>query len=304
MTTFEIADCPVRLDMVEGHKGTDRIQKGTLTLTVRSKSERAESARIAIQPQSPAKPEWFSFPDAPSTSPREIERDFQARATETIKIDVTVPGNVSPGAHMFNAMITAEERPDDDFVVSPNVAFNVAAWTQAPPPREKFPWWAIAIAAALVLLVGGAGLYLLLAEDDKQVPRLISLTLPDALQRLQEQDLRSVTIRVSAATLPADRFGNRVIATGTDECDPIGANDRLELYVAAAGGEASVKALETFDPETKSMLEEGIALTSRRLTRRPIDWRDRFTARRASQPSPSYIRYLRWRRAPIPSCAS
>ncbi|MBR0748765.1 ricin-type beta-trefoil lectin domain protein [Bradyrhizobium japonicum] len=169
MLSFEVADCPVRVNVAETYAGNERVQKGSLILTVRNKTQRARAGRLSIHGQGATKPEWLSFEGALPTSPREIERDFKVAGSETVQVNLLVPGNAPTGAHLFNVRITAEDDPDNDFVVSPNVTFDVVEWTQAPPRPERFPWWAVAIAAVLLLLVAGALTWLLWPDGDKQV---------------------------------------------------------------------------------------------------------------------------------------
>ncbi len=180
MPSFEIADCPTRLPMTETSEGGAPVQKGTLTLTVRNQTDRLRGGRITIEPQDTVQPAWFAFDGATPTSPQEIERDFDAKGSATVRVNLSVPRGEAPASHVFRVRVTAEDDPDNDFTSGPNVAFEVAAWKEAPPPREKFPWWAIAVAAVLVLVVGGAVAYLLMRPGDRVVPQIVGEAWGDA----------------------------------------------------------------------------------------------------------------------------
>ncbi len=162
MASFEVADCPTGLPLTEANEGGGRVQGATLTLTVRNKTERPRGARVGIELEGAAKPDWFAFDGAPATSPREIGRDFAPKGTTTVRLNIRVPAGETPAKHIFRVRVTAEDDPDNDVELSPNVAFEVAAWAlpAAPPKRESFPWWAIVVAAVLLLVVIGAVVYL------------------------------------------------------------------------------------------------------------------------------------------------
>jgi hypothetical protein len=162
MASFEIADCPTELPLTEAPGSEGNVQTGTLTLTVRNQTERPRSARIGVELEGAAKPDWFAFEGATPTSPREIERDFTPKGTATIRVAIRVPAGEAPAKHVFHVRATAEDDPDNDVATGPNVAFEIAPWTAPPPPKPSgFPWWAIAVAAVLVLVVAAAVAYLI-----------------------------------------------------------------------------------------------------------------------------------------------
>src|SRR5262245_26909276 len=101
MPSFEIADCLTTVPLTEAAHGAGRVQGGTLTLTVRNQTQRARVGRITIDPEGKAKPTWFAFDGAASTNPREIERDFDAKGSATVRVNISVPLGEAPGAHVF-----------------------------------------------------------------------------------------------------------------------------------------------------------------------------------------------------------
>jgi hypothetical protein len=156
MASFEIKDCPTKLVIAEAERAGKKVQTATLTLDVRNSTDHSRTGRIRIEPGSGAKPEWFTIEGAPTTSPLEVEQDFAGKGQRSVRVNLTVSAGEAPKSYLFNAIVTAEDDPDNDFVKGPNVAFDIAPWTVAPPPPPPhFPWWVLAVAAVLVLLVAG-----------------------------------------------------------------------------------------------------------------------------------------------------
>jgi hypothetical protein len=266
MTSFEIADCPTRLSMAETSQGADRIQKGTLTLTVRNNSARSRAGRVAIETQGTAKPDWFSIEGALPTSPREVEREFQAKASETIRVTIQVSDAGPAGSHLFRVRATAEDDPDDDFTVGPNVAFEVAA-AAAPQPKPQFPWWAGAIAAALVLLLVGGMAYVVFVPVGPKVPQIIGMPLDQATAMLQPLGIESdAPVHVISPTLPPSRFANHVLAIEPNECESIRPNEKLRVYVGAPNdpfhcGACNNRNLESLGSDIQERIRAGARLT-------------------------------------------
>lgn len=270
MPSFDFADCPTRIDVAEATQGSERVQKGTLTLTVRNRTERSRTGRITIETEGAAKPEWFSFEGSLPTSRGEIERDFAAKGTETIRANLQVPAGAPAGSFVFRVRVTAEDDPDNDFTVSPNVAFDVTASTPAPQPREKFPWWAIAVAVLLVLIVGGGALFMFLTPDGPKVPQIIGLPWQQAQARLAEQKIEAdEPFRVVSPALPPARYATRVLAIQPGECEAIRPGRRLEVYIGATIDPfhcptCNNRKLEDLDADTQKRIKDGAILTSSR----------------------------------------
>ncbi len=158
MPSFEFADCPTKLALAAA-SGTQE-QSGSVRCTLRNTSARRQTARIRIEPIGSAKPSWFALDGAPSTAPLEIERDIDAGGTLSLAAAVTVPPKSPAGSYTFRLRVTSEAAPDTDFAEGPAIAFDVAAWNEPSPVKAKVPWWAIVTAVLLVLVVGGAAVFL------------------------------------------------------------------------------------------------------------------------------------------------
>lgn len=156
MPSFQISDAPVRLDLPA--PGPDGVRPAARQrFTVRNMGPRAQSARIRVEPTKGADPAWLGLAGAGGTSPAELELDFDYGGTHDVEV-LVLPGDAArAGSYGFRLKVIAEIDPDVDVAQGPEVAFAVPEAPAAPAaPRGRFPWWAVAVAAAMVLLVGGA----------------------------------------------------------------------------------------------------------------------------------------------------
>jgi hypothetical protein len=228
MPSFEIADCATSVQLTQAVQGTDRVQKGSLTLTVRNKTERARVGRITIESEGAVKPAWFAFDGAAPTNPREIERDFDAKSSTTFRVNIGVPSGGAPGPHVFRVRATAEDDPDNDFTVGPNVGFSVPASMAEPQRREKFPWWAIAVAGVMLLVVVGTVIWLLLGPV---VPQLVGLSRTEA-----ETILRNASFGFKTALVIVGNVGrsqDRVVLSDPAEGDRLQRGSDVRLFIGA-----------------------------------------------------------------------
>lgn len=170
MTSFQISDAPVRLDLQP--PGPDgRVPPGKLRFTVRNMGPRAQSGRIRIEPANGADPGWLALGGAPATSPAEIERDFEYGGTHEVEAIIHPPAGVAAGSHGFRLRVVAVDDPDVDVTLGPVVAFTLPE-SAAPPKKERMrlPRWAIAVAAVMVLAVAGAVAWFVLRPVEDGVP--------------------------------------------------------------------------------------------------------------------------------------
>jgi hypothetical protein len=208
MASFEIKDCPTKLTITETEKGGKKVQAGMLTLDIRNATDRRRTGRIRVEPGSGAKPEWFSIEGAPSTNAREIEQDFAAKGQQSVRVNLAVPAGEPAKSLLFNALVTAEDDPDNDFVKGPNVAFDIAPWKEPPKPNGKpFPWWIVAVAVVLVIVAGGVITYLIWPNGID----VVGLPLDQAMTKLEQAGTKAADITAVADTQPGDHDPKTVI---------------------------------------------------------------------------------------------
>lgn len=119
--------------------------KGSATYSVTNKTGTTLHTRLHIAPGESANPSWFTVRDGD-------ERDIGPGATESFSVDVAVPGGA--GSQTFSAVAVNLADPDNDFEEGSVVAFESPALKA--DSGGKFPWWIVAVAGGLILLVGGA----------------------------------------------------------------------------------------------------------------------------------------------------
>jgi hypothetical protein len=130
---------------------------------VRNGAGRRQTGQLGVEPEAGAEPGWFAFEGAAPGAGAEFTQDFEAGATATVRLTVTVPPAAPGGSANFRVRLTAESDPDNDFVQSPAVALTIPPPAVAPQvPKKPFPWWIPAVAAALLLVVGGVVAYFVL----------------------------------------------------------------------------------------------------------------------------------------------
>ena len=117
---------------------------GQASFTVTNTSAQALKGRMLTRPHAPAKPEWLSVVG-------ESDRDFAPNAAQQVVVQLNVPPTAPPGSYAFRLDAVSQAEPDEDFTEGPSISFDVE-----PPPtptKKRFPWWIIAVAAGIVLLI-------------------------------------------------------------------------------------------------------------------------------------------------------
>lgn len=125
---------------------------GQVAFTVSNIAGRPMRTRLRVVPQEPAQAGWFVVQGGE-------ERQLGLGATETFAVAVTVPPDVPAGSYTFRADAVGEDSPDEDFQTGPTVSLAVAA----PVAKAKFPWWIVAVAAAVIII--GVGIFVVISRS-------------------------------------------------------------------------------------------------------------------------------------------
>lgn len=118
---------------------------GSATYSVTNKTGATMHTRLRIAPAEGADAAWFKVRDGD-------ERYIAPGATESFSVELAVPGG--KGSQSFSAVAVNLADPDNDHEEGPVIAFDAPALKA--DSDGKFPWWIVAVAGGLILLVGGA----------------------------------------------------------------------------------------------------------------------------------------------------
>lgn len=122
-------------------------RKGEVTFTVTNALGQPSRVRAMVEPSGDARREWLSLPGG-------MEKELPPDGTAVFTVKVAVPPDAPPGEYTFKLLVVSVSNPDEHYARGPAVAFTVAA--AAPVPAKKpFPWGWVALAAGVVLIVGG-----------------------------------------------------------------------------------------------------------------------------------------------------
>ncbi|MFC0219319.1 hypothetical protein ACFFJ7_13050 [Pseudochelatococcus lubricantis] len=159
MASFQISDPPPNAVLAEAAevKGT---YNGLVAFTVENLTGQNLTASLSVLPAEEAERALYRFEGASVTNPTLYTVDFGPREVHTVKLAIAAPAGAAPKASSFRLRVALENGSDTDSVESRPVAFTVPALPAAPPPAKKpFPWWAVAVAAVLVIGVAGGLTY-------------------------------------------------------------------------------------------------------------------------------------------------
>lgn len=119
---------------------------GEVSFTLSNALRQAVALRASVEPVGTARAEWMTFPDG-------MERTLSPDGTAVIPVRISVPRGTPPGTYSFSLVAASISNPDEHYDRGPTVAFTVAE--AAAPVKKPFPWWLVALAAGVLVIVGG-----------------------------------------------------------------------------------------------------------------------------------------------------
>jgi hypothetical protein len=126
----------------------DSNRQGQTSFTVSNTTAHSIRGRAHIVAQQSTAGAWLTLLG-------ETERDFPASGSQQYVVQITVPPGAPSGDYTFRLDVVDLANPDDDFSEGPTIKFV----GPAPVPMKKpFPWWMVAVAVGILILVG-AGTY-------------------------------------------------------------------------------------------------------------------------------------------------
>lgn len=122
---------------------------GQQLYTVTNESGAVIRGDAMVVPEGDAKAEWFSVVNA--------SRAYSVDGTEQVTLGIKVPDDVGAGTYSYRfRVVVGGGVPEEQFNDGPPSRITVPPTKIVPPPKP-FPWWIVAVIAAIVLalVVGG-----------------------------------------------------------------------------------------------------------------------------------------------------
>ncbi len=159
--------------------GTSTVQAknggtGSVTFTVTNNADEGIRTRARITALS-GEESWFTIEG-------EKEREYREK-TQQYTVAFTLPASVSNGSYTFRLDVFAVENPDEIYSEGPVVQMDVTSPETPAAGPKKFPWWIVAVVAA-VILIGGIIVFWATRKTTEIVPVVTEKTVSEAEQML------------------------------------------------------------------------------------------------------------------------
>jgi serine/threonine-protein kinase len=176
MPSFEIPDGPTTVAL----KTEAGFHKGNAVFGVTNKTGEGLTARFSVQVQGNGKAEWYQVQGEP-------ERPVAAGETQTVTVVAKIPAATPAGQHRIKLRATNVNDPDNDTTDSAVATVTIPAVAKPPAKKKPFPWWIVAVAAGVLVLVIGAIIAVVLLTGGPKVPKVIGLDYAAAVAELKEK---------------------------------------------------------------------------------------------------------------------
>jgi len=181
MPSFEIPDGPTTVAL----KKEGGFHKGSAVFGVTNKTGEGLTARFSVQVQGDGKPEWYQVQGEP-------ERPVAAGENQTVTVVAKIPGATPPGQHRIKLRAINVNDPDNDSTDSTAATVTVPAAAVAPTPGKKpFPWWILAVAGGVLILVIGAIIAIVAMSGGSKVPDVMDQPYAEAVKVLDKAGYKS-----------------------------------------------------------------------------------------------------------------
>src|SRR6478752_3114011 len=176
MPSFEIPDGPTTVAL----KTEAGFHKGSAVFGVTNKTGEGLTARFSVQVQGDAKPEWYQVQGEP-------ERPIAAGENQTVTVVAKIPAATPPGQHRIKLRATNVNDPDNDSTDSTAATITIPAVAKPPAKKKPFPWWIIAVAAGVLVLVIGVIIAVVVMSGGPKVPKVIGMDYATAVAALKDK---------------------------------------------------------------------------------------------------------------------
>lgn len=176
MPSFEIPDGPTTVAL----KTEAGFHKGNAVFGVTNKTGEGLTARFSVQIQGSGKAEWYSIQGEP-------ERPVAAGETQTVTVVAKIPAATPAGQHRIKLRATNVNDPDNDTTDSAVATVTIPAVAKPPAKKKPFPWWILAVAGGVLVLVIGVIIAVVMLTGGPKVPKVIGLDYAAAVAELKEK---------------------------------------------------------------------------------------------------------------------
>jgi beta-lactam-binding protein with PASTA domain len=202
---------------------------------------------VSLTVQKPVVQSWLALKEEP-------ERVIPIAGTVQYTVAIVAPPDADPGSYSFNLDVLGEENPDEDYTRGPAVTFEVPAPVVV--KKRPFPWWILAVVAAVLLVVSLAAFFLW--PRSVEVPDVAGLGFAAAVASLEEAGLEveEETVQEANATVPS----GSVVRTEPPKGESVGRGESVTLVISTGPGVVKVPALsgKTKEEATQLLAEKSL----------------------------------------------
>jgi PASTA domain len=215
----------------------DDQKQGETTFTVSNPTSKADRAVLDVVTGAGTDQSWFSVADP--------QRLVTASGSVAYLVKVAVAADAAPGPHWIQGRVySADSAPEESSVLSGRIFVDVAAPVPAAKPR---PWWIIAVAALVVLVVVGVVSWVLVRGKGEPAPAAAAKPSPAASSSPSRSAPPSPAVVPNLVSLTEKQATDALTAVGftvgkvRHRQDPAHAGKVLEQTPAAATAASGTK---------------------------------------------------------------
>jgi beta-lactam-binding protein with PASTA domain len=176
MPSFEIPDGPTNVAL----KTDAGFHKGNAVFNVTNKTGEGLTARFSVQIQGTGKAEWYQVQGEP-------ERPVASGETQTVTVVAKIPAATPAGQHRIKLRATNVNDPDNDSTESAVATVTIPAVAKPPGKKKPFPWWIIAVAGGVLVLVIGVIIAVVVMSGGTKVPQVVGMDYATAVAELKKK---------------------------------------------------------------------------------------------------------------------
>lgn len=155
-------------------------KKSSVSYTVTNSTGNQLTARARISPLEGADESWFTIEG-------ESERDFAENDTQQYSVSVNIPAEIKSGSYKFKLDVFSVENPDEIFSEGPVIEILISEAPVDDNNNDKpFPWWIIAVIAA-VILIGSGIIWYVVSNKPEPEPEVVKIEIPNIIGKKYEQ---------------------------------------------------------------------------------------------------------------------